>query len=78
MMCEACERGEHQLCGMQTWCACECDPDGAAHFESGRDEWGCLFGADCCMPDLHFTSECHTAEMMEQLPAHFENQEGVK
>ena len=29
MMCEACERDEHWLCGMQTWCECDCDgPDG--------------------------------------------------
>lgn len=25
MMCEACERGDHDRCGMQTWCECECD-----------------------------------------------------
>lgn len=24
MMCEACERGDHDQCGMQTWCACDC------------------------------------------------------
>jgi hypothetical protein len=24
MMCEACERGDHELCGMQTWCECDC------------------------------------------------------
>jgi len=24
MMCEACERGDHFDCGMQTWCECEC------------------------------------------------------
>jgi len=23
--CDACERGEHWDCGMQTWCECECD-----------------------------------------------------
>ena len=29
MMCEACERDEHWLCGMQTWCECDCfGPDG--------------------------------------------------
>jgi hypothetical protein len=26
-MCEACERGDHQNCGMQTWCECECEGD---------------------------------------------------
>ena len=25
MMCEACERGDHGNCGMQTWCECDCD-----------------------------------------------------
>jgi hypothetical protein len=24
MKCEACERGDHLNCGMQTWCECEC------------------------------------------------------
>lgn len=29
MKCSACERGDHQNCGMQTWCDCECEgPDG--------------------------------------------------
>ena len=29
MMCEACERGDHDQCGMQTWCECDCfGPDG--------------------------------------------------
>jgi len=26
MMCEACERGDHVNCGMQTWCSCDCEP----------------------------------------------------
>lgn len=25
MMCQACEEGLHYLCGMQTWCECDCD-----------------------------------------------------
>lgn len=25
MMCEACERGDHDNCGMQTWCECDCE-----------------------------------------------------
>ena len=24
-MCEGCSNGQHFLCGMQTWCQCECD-----------------------------------------------------
>lgn len=29
MKCEACERGDHMNCGMQTWCECDCEgPDG--------------------------------------------------
>ena len=29
MMCDACERGDHLDCGMQTWCECDCaGPDG--------------------------------------------------
>lgn len=26
-LCEACARGDHANCGMQTWCDCDCDPD---------------------------------------------------
>lgn len=33
MMCEACERGHHANCGMQTWCECDCDPDAVDYFE---------------------------------------------
>lgn len=25
MMCEACERGDHALCGRQSWCDCDCE-----------------------------------------------------
>jgi hypothetical protein len=25
MKCEACERGDHDNCGMQTWCDCDCE-----------------------------------------------------
>jgi hypothetical protein len=28
MMCEACERGDHANCGMQSWCNCDDDTDG--------------------------------------------------
>lgn len=28
MMCEACSRGDHANCGMQTWCACDNEMDG--------------------------------------------------
>jgi hypothetical protein len=27
-MCEACQRGDHANCGMQTWCDCEDTRDG--------------------------------------------------
>lgn len=30
-MCEGCTNSQHFLCGMQTWCECECD---------GSVEWG--------------------------------------
>jgi hypothetical protein len=54
MVCEACERGDHDQCGMQTWCECDCegyDPAGRVRpvFEDcnvcgrelmGSEEWG--------------------------------------
>jgi len=30
-LCDACKRGQHWDCGMQTWCECECDPDAFDH-----------------------------------------------
>ena len=31
MLCQACEQDDHDNCGMQTWCECDCEgymPDG--------------------------------------------------
>lgn len=35
-----------------------------------EDDFGCLFPGSCCMPELHFVSECHTAEMAEEMHAY--------
>ncbi len=35
MLCEACERDDHDNCGMQTWCECDCEG-----YQEG-----------CCIPD---------------------------
>lgn len=32
MKCQACEEGDHQNCGMQTWCECDCDGPEAVDF----------------------------------------------
>lgn len=73
--CEACERGEHWNCGMQTWCECECDgpdgvyADGDAEDDTDdplRDEIVSDCGdPDCCMIGPHFRSECYDPVMME-------------
>ena len=34
-MCEACGRGDHRFCGMQTWCECDDGRDG----EASREEF---------------------------------------
>ena len=26
-LCQACAAGNHEDCGRQTWCECDCDPD---------------------------------------------------
>lgn len=31
------------------------------------DDDECAFPGDCCMPGPHFRSECHTAEMLEEM-----------
>ena len=46
------------------------DDDFADQDPFSPDGFGCLFPEECCMPDpYHFSSECHTAEMMETLYA---------
>lgn len=37
--------------------------------ECDDDPIGCLFPGKCLMPGEHLESECHTAEMMEQINA---------
>jgi hypothetical protein len=34
------------------------------------DEFDCLFPGNCYMPELHFTSECHTTEMAAEFHGH--------
>jgi hypothetical protein len=31
------------------------------------EDYECILGPACVMPGLHFPSECHTAEMMEEI-----------
>jgi hypothetical protein len=38
MMCEACRRGDHGNCGMQTWCDCDDDRDGDPYAQADYDE----------------------------------------
>lgn len=47
MKCEACERGDHVNCGMQTWCECECAGPDSIDFEP----------PDCC-PDCGSVGHC--------------------
>jgi hypothetical protein len=42
MKCEACERGDHANCGMQSWCDCTDERDGDVYAEPdpvALDEW---------------------------------------
>jgi len=57
MMCEACSRGDHANCGLQTWCECEDTRDGDPHAEADYDPtlWcngcGARYQKDCiCGP----------------------------
>jgi hypothetical protein len=45
-------------------CACE---GGIGGFLDAREaeDYGCCYPDLCCMPGLHFRSECHTAEDVE-------------
>lgn len=35
--------------------------------EREEERWTCLFPEHCCMPFLHTSDECHTAEMAEAM-----------
>lgn len=37
-MCEACERGDHDQCGMQTWCECDCQGADGVYIPDPDDE----------------------------------------
>lgn len=39
-MCEACERGDHANCGMQSWCSCTDERDGNPDAEYVPPETG--------------------------------------
>lgn len=53
-MCEACERGDHANCGLQTWCACECDPENVwsytdePDYEAEAEKWNPDLCCDQC------------------------------
>lgn len=34
------------------------------------EDFDCLFPGNCCMPELHFTSKCHTPEMAAEFYGH--------
>lgn len=36
-------------------------------WESPLGPEGCLFPGECCMPGPHYTTECHTAQMLMDL-----------
>lgn len=45
----------------------ECtDYDDYDDADSSRETFGCCFPGECCMPGLHFPSECHTAADYER------------
>jgi hypothetical protein len=46
-------------------------------WENPLGEEGCLFPGECCMPGIHYTSECHTPEMMEDLEAEYRIPEAI-
>jgi hypothetical protein len=36
---------------------------------SEPETFGCVMPGRCCMPGMHYPSECHTAEMIEAIEA---------
>jgi hypothetical protein len=37
MLCQACNNGDHDQCGMQTWCECECEGYDAGAYPEDLD-----------------------------------------
>jgi hypothetical protein len=50
MRCEACENEDHDNCGMQTWCTCDCE--GYEGLPWPLCEHGLAYGSGCpqCQP----------------------------
>jgi hypothetical protein len=40
-------------------------------------EEGCLFPEESCMPGMHYTGQCHTADMLEEQEAEHRIPEAV-
>lgn len=43
------------------------DDDLLEDLEDDADGFGCHFPKECCMPGVHLRSECHTAEMLDEI-----------
>ena len=56
-----CEQGCNGCDECIDWDDDECTDEPREHLEFGC----CLPPGECCMPGLHFPSECHTAEAYE-------------
>lgn len=44
----------------------EHDDEGFDDLDDGAEGFGCFLGARCCMPELHYPSECYGAEDAEE------------
>ncbi|MDP9427248.1 MAG: hypothetical protein M3P37_14815 [Actinomycetota bacterium] len=53
---------ECDLCGVP---GCS-EHEGFADLFDDTEGFGCVLGARCCMPELHYASECHNAEDAEK------------
>ena len=39
MMCQACAEDHHELCGMQTWCQCDCEGPEGVYYNDDPMGW---------------------------------------
>ena len=68
-LCQACEDGDHFNCGMQTWCACDCDPENCEPLSFGYEDEGFEDDHfDGCSHGVGWDEDCEFCDRLDEAP----------